>query len=652
TLIFNRSDDISFAGSISGNGNLTKQGAGVLTLTGTNSYSGITLISHGTLRAGSTSALSAQSSVTIGSGTTLDLASYDSTVAALSGAGTVTLGSATLTLSTGGLYTGVISGTGGVALNGGTLTLTGTNTYTGATTITSGATLRIGDGNASGSVAGNIVDNGALVFNRSDTLSYTDVISGAGGLTVNGGMLILNGVNTYTGTTTVNAGTLQIGDENHSSASIASSVTVESGATLSGHGTIYGSVTADDGATVKPGGSIGTLSVTGDLTMSSGSKLEVEVSGDQYSTVSVAGTATIGGTLLIDADSSLPSDTSLTLVSASSVSGSFSSVEVSGLDSDAVYSLTSTGTSISLTSSTAATSVTGLYSDLVTTNFATLHTLNATLLEHPLQTETGLSVWATSFGHAGTQQHTGDSQDFSSRGAGIIGGVNVRQENGFHYGLAVAYDQTALSVHSSGGTALANTAYFAADAGTPLAYGQIDGGVFYFFSTTGVHRNAMVSNPDSHGFGAMAQYSIHIDDVMPYARISYIRQYRGSTTETGGSNNLAVAERNYNSLRGDIGARYSHDFDLGNAVRLTPEAGVGLSTELASSSRKSVVQLSSDTSSWITPDYAKPDNFAYTARAGMTLKLDQDMTFSIYTSGRKGKHGEEGMLGLNGSFRF
>jgi autotransporter-associated beta strand protein len=108
-------------------------------------------------------------------------------------------------------YAGVISGTGSLTKSGaGALTLSGDSTYTGGTTISAG-TLQIGNAGTTGSVTGDIVNNAALTFNRSNALTYAGVISGTGTVTQSGaGTLTLSGANTYTGTTTISAGTLAL----------------------------------------------------------------------------------------------------------------------------------------------------------------------------------------------------------------------------------------------------------------------------------------------------------------------------------------------------------------------------------------------------------------------------------------------------------
>ena len=79
---------------------------------------------------------------------------------------------------------GAISGTGAVTqIGAGTTILTGANTYSGSTTISTG-TLQIGAGGTSGTLGtGAVVDNATLQFNRSDTLTFSNVVSGTGALT-------------------------------------------------------------------------------------------------------------------------------------------------------------------------------------------------------------------------------------------------------------------------------------------------------------------------------------------------------------------------------------------------------------------------------------------------------------------------------------
>jgi len=229
TLAFDRSDAVTFNGVISATGGIAQIGAGTLTLTGANTYSGTTAVNAGTLRAGAVNVWGNNSAVTVAAGATLDLNDYAQAIGSLAGAGDVLLGTATLSTGADGTstaYSGNISGGGSLDKDGaGTLTLTGTNTYTGLTMINAG-TLRLGDGATNGSVAGNILDNASLVFDNGSAQSYSGVISGTGNLTKQGaGTLTLTGANSYTGGTLVLAGNLEV-----TTTSLPGDATVDSGA--------------------------------------------------------------------------------------------------------------------------------------------------------------------------------------------------------------------------------------------------------------------------------------------------------------------------------------------------------------------------------------------------------------------------------------
>jgi autotransporter-associated beta strand protein len=191
-------------------------------------------------------------------------------------------------------FGGVISGTGAFQQNGtGTTVLTTSNTYTGGTTINSG-TLQLGNGGTSGSILGDVLNNGIFAINRSDMFTFGGVISGFGAFQQMGpGTTILTGNNTYTGSTIVNAGTLVV------NGSIANSaVTVNTGAILAGTGTV-GPTTINNGGAFAPGNSPGTITVAGNLAFQSGAIYLVQVNPSNASSTNViaGGSATLAGTV-------------------------------------------------------------------------------------------------------------------------------------------------------------------------------------------------------------------------------------------------------------------------------------------------------------------------------------------------------------------
>ncbi len=259
-------NNLTLSGVIGGSGSLTDSDSGTLTLSGQNNYSGATAIQNGILAIGANNALPVGTSVTLGSGSIGGIlrlgdatTGYNQTLAGLYTSGTggdtanhVWGGSSTtnstlkLNISGSDTYAGGLGGGAGAYKLNFALEKSGTGTlvlaasgngssfvnYLGGTTIDSG-TLQIGDGGADGLLpAGSlgtdaIANNGTLSFDRSDTFTlYTAMtISGSGNVIQAGsGTLSIYSANTYTGSTTISAGTLQVGN----SAALGSSTSVSS----------------------------------------------------------------------------------------------------------------------------------------------------------------------------------------------------------------------------------------------------------------------------------------------------------------------------------------------------------------------------------------------------------------------------------------
>ncbi|MFD0893643.1 autotransporter-associated beta strand repeat-containing protein [Luteolibacter ambystomatis] len=186
-----------------------------------------------------------------------------------------------------------------------------------------------------GATGGGIVDTNG--FSTTITPAIADISGQTGALTKRGdGTLTLAGANSYTGTTTIEAGTLAINGSLGNAP-----VTVKNAATLSGTGTISGVVTVQNGGTLAPGaGGIGTLTVNNTVTLSGTTRMEL---GKSASTLTAdllsATTLNHGGMLVVThgGPDALVVGNSFTLFSATNRSGSFANIQLPALGANLVW---------------------------------------------------------------------------------------------------------------------------------------------------------------------------------------------------------------------------------------------------------------------------------------------------------------------------
>jgi fibronectin-binding autotransporter adhesin len=210
-LVFDRSDAVTYAGGLAGAGTVRKEGAGLLTLSGTGLPTGGLVLAAGTVGLGSADALGSTGTISFTGGVlqfsaanTTDYSSRFSTDASQSYA--IDTNSQTVTLAT------ALTSSGGslTKLGDGTLVLTGSSSFSGPTTIQAGA-LQLGSGGAGGAVGGAIVNSGTLILNRSDSYTLGNFISGTGVLRkLAANTVTLSSSNSFSGGTTIEQGNLQV----------------------------------------------------------------------------------------------------------------------------------------------------------------------------------------------------------------------------------------------------------------------------------------------------------------------------------------------------------------------------------------------------------------------------------------------------------
>ena len=510
-----------------GGASLTKAGTGTLILTGTSNYTGLTTIAAGTLQGDTTSLPSITGRLP---GNTV---SQQGNI--------VDNASLVFNQVSDGTFGGVITGTGTLTkIGAGTLTLAGTNTYSGGTTITAG-TLQ-GD---TTSLQGNIADNAALVFNQASDGVYNGVLSGTGTLTKSGtGMLVLDGKNSFTGTTTVQAGTLEVGDATNASATLGGNVQVVAGGTLRGHGTIVGNVT--NNGSVQPGGSIGTLTIQGNYTQGANGALVIDAAPTgQADLLTVNGKASIAGsTVVLGATGNWAPRTDYTILTATQgVSGQFASASsnLAFLTPMLAYGANSvtlslerndvTFTSVAQTPNERATAGavealgwnSALYNAVVMADAATarhaydqlsgeIYASTRTALmddsryvrdainDHLLglsnaatgtsaTDDNGVSAWTSGWGHWGDHDANGNASRLQANGSGLLVGADMALGSQARIGAVAGFGENSANVDTLGSSSHTTGTHLGIYGGMHADAFQLQGAVAYTWQTVDSHRS-------------------------------------------------------------------------------------------------------------------------------------------------------------------
>jgi T5SS/PEP-CTERM-associated repeat protein/autotransporter-associated beta strand protein len=356
----NSVNTLTVSGPVSGAFGLSTAGPGKLILSGLNTYSGGTTLKAGAVQLGNAFALGAATGNLAVNGGTLDLHGFSPTVAALSGSSgavitTLVSGTSKLaeTNTAAATYAGVLNnGFGVLALlksGTGTLTLSGASNYTGGTTISAG-TLQLGNALALGGAAGSLAvsggtldlhgfsptlgalsgGSGALITTllpgtatlaESNALATTyagELNNGSGVLALvksGTGILTLSGSSNYGGGTTLNSGTVQLG--NTFALGAATGVLAVNGGTVDLHGfsPIAGALSGSSGALIT--------------TLSSGTAT-LAVNGAASTLYAGRLNAGSGELSLIKSGGGLLTLTGSSNLGASLVSGSLGAVQISG----------------------------------------------------------------------------------------------------------------------------------------------------------------------------------------------------------------------------------------------------------------------------------------------------------------------------------
>jgi len=465
------------------------------------------------------------------------------------------------------------------------------------------------------------------------TFSVTTALTGAGKpLTKTGdGTLFLNGVNTYTGDTTVTAGTLRVGETAGSNASVASKVTVAPGAVIGGHGTLAGGLVLSNGAIVSPGASIGDLTVIGNVG-TPGAIYEfdinpdgtadhlivngnIDITGSELKIVHGGGSGTFGlsttyagiiqasggvtGTfntitntlpLLDAAPAYLPNAVDLTMTRNSVT---FASIGTSGNQVNVGQALDALG-SHAVANAVAQLDATGiraamdnlsgeLYASTRSALLGNRYLQNA--VNQRLRSAAGQPLWVSTWGYNGHLSGNANAAKVDTRGLGLALGGDWQVGSNLTVGVVLGYEDGRIKSANRSSTR-SNVDAYSAGAYLAGSAGGIDlrGGVAVSYLDVDTRRDITVpglqgvvkSDYKGHKTQVFAEVSktFEVDSlsVAPYLGLSQNWLHTRAANERGNAAALDVAAQTDHVLQSTLGLRLAYQL---------PSAPVALTADLA-----------------------------------------------------------------------
>lgn len=549
----------------------------------------------------------------------------------------------------------VITANGNVVFKSGTTTaLLGSNYLYGDVILADGTAVKFGESyifsnTYFGTGTDFIMGTGtALNFYEPHTMTNTvNTFSSAdtkAAILFNNGTMIVNGANTasssYYGSVTINAGAVfMVGDADHSSAVFGDvngsattiTVTQSSGTlgTLSGYGKIYGSVTSN--GIVRPGGTsgvAGTLTITGDYTQTSDGQLAVEVTPSGASKLVVGDTATLSGSLTLNVNKGNYTNGIYTILSAGSVSGSFSSYKISGDTSSAIIGVGSTRSGYSIVTQRAGSAQ--IMNHAASANRGLIGSISRTIYDQLGSTGASggsVTAWGRAFGRVENVGNGGVGYDVKY--GGLVGGGEYHfADANAVIGGAFSYAHGEMGLKNDASTLSSDAFTFALYGGGDLEFARVDGMVFanYYIADASRDLNSYgkaKSSPSGTSYGASFQVSRNLFDnlISPFLRGTYLVNQVTGETETGNSSFiLDYKGQSQTSFSGDVGVRV-------HALTPTPDLKAKLDFTVAVSHEFSSPETTAAGS--FASLSGSPFSVVWKGNSANTLLVGTDFTYTV-----------------------